>query len=753
MLNDSSKVKSGIKKINKNLEKTKGLLVSENEDDSFNQEVGRKSESKFITSFVSRIGKQPINCDYFGYIELPNFAIWVLADGYDETKGSEEASKLATEEIIRLFIEKPTLSSKFLRKIMIKTHKKIEEIKSKYRDKRGMSTSLVVFITDYTSMIFGNIGNSRLYLFRDEIVIKKSVDHSIAHLLYEANQLEYKEIRFHSQRNKLTQAVGEITRVKPFISSKIQLLEGDKILLMSQGAWENLDEEEIEVELSKVDKVGRWIGALENKIRDNSDQNIKNHTLVGVFIDQTSPNGKKQWKINYIKYLVVIFALILLGILVYKGYSLKKKRDISYEKAYFYEDKGLKNLENENFVEALEYLEKSKKEYQHLQIDPENTNIFYRTIFSPKITNINLGKQMLLVDKKIEQIEILQASLIDIDKGNLLYNENNFKKAEEKYSDAKNKINQLKDLKYKKINEILKNLENLILASKGLAVGLKLKNEGEEFQEDGDLEGAIRNYLEAKLIFLKYNKIDLLTEVNDKAERLAKLRERKYDKALLYEKRAYEIENTDINGAITYLEMAKGIYSELRDEGRRTEIENKILKLDELKATLIKENKAYLKEAQVYADSGEYERALSIIKKSQDISFKLKDNQKLTDSLQEEGDLLFSNRKYKLACEKYNEAYSISVNTNNKIQQDYLQGKIETLKRYFSINKEEKKADDLFKNEKFKEAKNLYNKVIEKYKELEGNKYFEKENYDILMKEVKEKYEKANKKAGWFSFF
>ena len=220
----------------------------------------------------------------------------------------------------------------------------------------------------------------------------------------------------------------------------------------------------------------------------------------------------------------------------------------------------------------------------------------------------------------------------------------------------------------------------------------------------------------------------------------------------MYEKKAYEIESSDINGAIVYLEMAKGIYAELRDEARRLEIEGRILRLDEVRDTLIKENKAYLNEARAYADGGEYERALSIIKKSQDISVQLKDNQKLTDSIQEEGDLFLANRKYQLAYEKYSEAYSVSVNTNNKIQQEYLQGRIETLKKYLAINKDEKKADDLFKEEKYKEARNLYEEVMEKYKGLEGDKYFEKENYDILMQEIEEKYKKAKKKASWIPF-
>ena len=94
----------------------------------------------------------------------------------------------------------------------------------------------------------------------------------------------------------------------------------------------------------------------------------------------------------------------------------------------------------------------------------------------------------------------------------------------------------------------------------------------------------------------------------------------------------------------------------------------------------------------------------------------------------------------------------MSVNTNNKIQQEYLQGRIETLKEYLNINKDEKKADGLFKDEKYKEAKKIYQEVLEKYKSLEGNKYFEKENYDILIKETEAKYKQAKKKSNWIPF-
>ena len=40
------------------------------------------------------------------------------------------------------------------------------------------------------------------------------------------------------------------------------LLPNDKILLMTQGAWENLDEDDIEKDTAKSQRVGQWIGNL-----------------------------------------------------------------------------------------------------------------------------------------------------------------------------------------------------------------------------------------------------------------------------------------------------------------------------------------------------------------------------------------------------------------------------------------------------------------------------------------------------------
>lgn len=82
-----------------------------------------------------------------------------------------------------------------------------------------------------------------------------------------------------------------------------------------------------------------------------------------------------------------------------------------------------------------------------------------------------------------------------------------------------------------------------------------------------------------------------------------------------------------------------------------------------------------MNEAKAYADSGEYERALAIIKKSQDISVQLKDNQKMADAMQSEADLSSKMKNinwHMKSIRKLPGEGGAADNTNNAVQQEYL---------------------------------------------------------------------------------
>lgn len=729
--------------------KSKDLIPVDKKDDS-KEEKGRKSSSKFVTSFISRMGDKSLNSDYFSYIELENYGCWVVADGYDEDNGSEIASQIIVEEVLRLFISNPQFNKNYLKKIIKNANKKLEEEQSKTRDKKGMNASLAIVLTDYSSLIFGTVGNSRVYILKDDEIKEKSQDDSLAYLMYKGKEVSYSEIRFHNQRNKLTQNMGDSLGVKPNISKKIELLDSDKIILMTHGAWEQVDDSEIEIEVSKVNKVSHLINKLEDKIKNNNLER-ENYTIVGIFADKVVID-KKVKKINWIKILVIIIVFIGLGILFFKGYSLKREREQIYEIAFNLENEGIKKIEEEKFNQAVKSFEESKVKYRELEINPQS-NFVYRTIFSPKITNINLGKQILFIESKIDEITKLQEIISLVSRGDLFYKEDKFSEAEEMYEDAAVKITQLKKLNYSKIEELNSKIEKSILASKGLVIGKEMLDEGDILAENKDFEASISNYSEAKIIFLKYEKINLVSEVTRKINKLTKEKEKKYNQANEYEKKGYEFESKDIEAAIIYFENAKGIYIDIRDEVRRTSIEEKIERLNEIKKNIRQESIGYIKESKVHSSLGEYEKALIKLKKAQDISLQLKDNQIMINSLVKEGDILWENNKTKLSLEKYKEAYAISVNTNDDIKQKELKDKIDLGNKIVEILNQEAKGDKLYSNKKYKESHQEFLEAIKKLKKIEKNKTLSESQYDEYLENLNKKEREAWRESNWIPFF
>lgn len=736
----------------KSLVKKVDLPVSINKkNDPIKEATGKKAQSSFVTSLVSRIGNNSINSDYTCYIELDNYACWIIADGIDDIKGAEEASKRIADFIISKFMEKPKFSKRYIRFLLREAHIEIKKIQKTKKSKLGIGTSITILLSDYSSIIFGSLGNTRGILLRDELIYKKTKDHNIAYLMYENKSLDYDSIRFNNQKDKLTQYIGTYGNIRPFISNKIKLLEGDKILLQSSGAWENLDESDIEISLSQSSRVGKWIGSLEKIIQNTQNKKINNYSLIGIFIDKVSIN-KKDFRMIGSKFIVAIPLLIVFGGLTYKGYKVKEERNLIYKDIYNIERKAKDYFEGMDYYKALEEYKKTESKYKELYILP-SSGIFKNKIFSPDILNRNTDSQIENLNRKISNLNLI----LDLEKmnttGNINFKENKFNNAISNYEEVKILLNKITILDTDKKEKWINQIEERIIASQGLTVGMELKNSADIFVKENEIDSAIRNYLEAKIIFLKYNKIDLLADATNKVEILTKKREREYKQALSFEKKALKIETSNINESIAYYELSRNIYSDLGDYDKEDELGNKISYLKELKGLLKIEKNTFLKDARVYSNEGEYERALDTVKKAQNNSNILKDTQGIVDSIENEGDILFDNEKYTLAKKNYRKAYNTSIETNNTLQTKELEKKQIITSILIRGDILEKQGDNLFKEKKFKEAKIKYIDAEKEYIKLQSKELYSNEKYDKLIDKINKKEKLAWKESNWIPFF
>ena len=67
----------------------------------------KKINSEFKTANMSEEGQQLSNRDYFGYVEMDDFACYVLSDSLDEDSSTNSA-KIVVDSIIRDFTETPS---------------------------------------------------------------------------------------------------------------------------------------------------------------------------------------------------------------------------------------------------------------------------------------------------------------------------------------------------------------------------------------------------------------------------------------------------------------------------------------------------------------------------------------------------------------------------------------------------------------------------------------------------------------------
>ena len=328
----------------------------------------RKDEAKFITEFLSEAGTKAENSDFFGYVLLDNYAIWVVADGFDEENGAKIAAKIAVESVIEYFMLRPRFNYEVIKEMMDYANLKVKEKQEETQKYSLMHTSLLIIISNYNSILYGNIGNTRFYHIRGGYIVSQSSDDTIAQLLVEEKALNTSDMRFHRQRNDLLQAIGDFGKIKPnIIKEPIELLEKDIFCMTTVGFWENIDDYDMENDLSRFEDKKQWLNSLEKRILASLRENIENYTIAGVEIQAVAskePMEKDKAKIiKKIALGVLIAVVIILFIVIW---NVKRRNNI-LQAATQYEKLADEEVIRKNFNNSIDNLKLEIGEYEKLK--------------------------------------------------------------------------------------------------------------------------------------------------------------------------------------------------------------------------------------------------------------------------------------------------------------------------------------------------------------------------------------------------
>ena len=106
-----------------------------------------------------------------------------------------------------------------------------------------MGTTIVLAVLTNDYLLFGNIGDSSGYVYKDNAVHKITNDHTLVNLLLKSGEITEEEAKDHPRKNVLMRALGASNDVEMDIFNVELGVQG--IFLCSDGLTNMLDDDQI----------------------------------------------------------------------------------------------------------------------------------------------------------------------------------------------------------------------------------------------------------------------------------------------------------------------------------------------------------------------------------------------------------------------------------------------------------------------------------------------------------------------------
>jgi PPM family protein phosphatase len=229
-----------------------GLVRTSNQDHFLIARAGRYFET-VSTSLPE--GELPERTEDAGYS-------LIVADGMGGHAGGELASRLAIREIVRLALALPDwivriegttadAAAERAQRRISRLNELVIERGRQDPELRGMGSTLTAARNLGRVLQIAHVGDSRAYLLREGRLHRLTRDHTYVQLLVDAGQLSAEEALKSTARHVLTNAVGGFNEDVEVDVERLQLANGDRVLLCSDGLTDAVDDEAIRAALLK----------------------------------------------------------------------------------------------------------------------------------------------------------------------------------------------------------------------------------------------------------------------------------------------------------------------------------------------------------------------------------------------------------------------------------------------------------------------------------------------------------------------
>jgi PPM family protein phosphatase len=191
-------------------------------------------------------GSRESQDDYYGFCPLTADAegfdglLLVLADGMGGYAGGSLASRVVVEAFVSNFCSsRGSISKRLLSSLRASERRLLEEIARQDNNLSKMGSTLVGVVWTPGALQWVSVGDSGLYLYREETVRRLNADHSMAPIL-EAQaargEISAEEAASHPDRNALRSAIAaEPLEIYELQDLPFELKVGDIILAATDG--------------------------------------------------------------------------------------------------------------------------------------------------------------------------------------------------------------------------------------------------------------------------------------------------------------------------------------------------------------------------------------------------------------------------------------------------------------------------------------------------------------------------------------
>ncbi len=198
-------------------------------------------------------------------------ALLLVCDGMGGAAAGEVASQMAVDSIYEaLAAAQPVARDGFARLVRRAVEHANERIFIQSRDnqsERGMGTTCTVAGLMDSTLVVGQIGDSRCYVLREGRLAQVTKDQSLAWQLIEAGAMTLEEAKAFEHANIILQALGVQERVE-VVLSQVSLRKGDVALLCSDGLHGPVSDEELLAVLVSEPNLEKAAGMLIQKALD-----------------------------------------------------------------------------------------------------------------------------------------------------------------------------------------------------------------------------------------------------------------------------------------------------------------------------------------------------------------------------------------------------------------------------------------------------------------------------------------------------